>query len=718
MAVDITQFHEMFFEESFEGLEVMENGLLNLPPGSSDIELINDIFRAAHSIKGGAGTFGFNEVSEFTHDLETLMDLMREGKFSVTSEAVELMLQAVDCLRHMMTELKDKRPIDYANASEISKHFKLILEKPEAAAPEPEQVPAANDSGTECKGWRVGFKPNPEMLQTGNEPYRIIRELGELGDIKVHVLLDDLPSYELIEPCECYLAWQIDLSGEDVSRDAIDEIFEWVIDDAEISVEEISGAEAVIPEEALISKEAPIQTLDKPKETDNPLPEPSAVRKEVSPAPAVEIKSEAAIPPTLESTKPKDEPARGGDSKSIRVNIEKVDALINMVGEMVITQSMLCQLSKEYNEESHNELVSGLAQLEANTRELQESVMSLRMMPISFAFNRFPRLVRDLNRQLEKDVELVLHGEQTELDKTVMEKLGDPLTHLVRNAMDHGMETPQERLAQGKPEKGKIELKAFYEGGAVVIQICDDGKGLDDKKIQAKAISNGVIQEGEVLSKEEIQDLILRPGFSTADKVSDLSGRGVGLDVVKQNIRALNGSLDVQSKENSGTTFTIRLPLTLAIVDGQLIRVEDSVYILPLIAISESLQLEEKNINTVAGGVDLYRIRDENIPVVHLNALFKHDVSEGSELPKMLVVVESNERKIGLVVDELLDQQQVVIKSLEANYQSVEGLSGATILGDGTVALICDIHDIFTMSAGQYQLSFDKIFQSGHNYAA
>jgi two-component system chemotaxis sensor kinase CheA len=710
MAVDISQFHEMFFEESFEGLEVMENGLLNLPPGSSDIELINDIFRAAHSIKGGAATFGFGEVSEFTHDLETLMDLMREGKFSVTSEAVELMLQAVDCLRNMLTELKDKRPIDYSNAKEISKHFKLILESPEPSATESEQLSAANDTGTECKNWRIVFKPNPEMLQTGNEPYRIIRELGELGNIKVDVLLDDLPTYELIDPCECYLAWQLDLSGDAASSDAIDEIFEWVIDDAEIKIEEVPVGGGAKP------SETPVQHSDESAEV-NPTPLNNQVGS-VEIEALSGIASDPVTPSSLELASPKAEVARGGDSKSIRVNIEKVDALINMVGEMVITQSMLCQLSKEYNEEKHNDLVTGLAQLEANTRELQESVMSLRMMPISFAFNRFPRLVRDLNRQLKKDVDLVLHGEQTELDKTVMEKLGDPLTHLVRNAMDHGMETPQERMEKGKPEKGRIELKAFYEGGAVVIQICDDGKGLDDKKIQAKAVSNGLIQEGEVLSREEIQDLILRPGFSTADQVSDLSGRGVGLDVVKQNIRALNGSLDVQSNENVGTTFTIRLPLTLAIVDGQLIRVEDSVYILPLTSISESLQLDEKFINTVAGGVDLYRIRDENIPVVHLNALFGHKKGEGSEDAKMMVVVESNERKLGLVVDELLDQQQVVIKSLEANYQGVEGLSGATILGDGTVALICDIHDIFSMSAGQYQLSFDKIFQSKHNHAA
>ncbi|MBL4608350.1 MAG: chemotaxis protein CheA, partial [Pseudomonadales bacterium] len=379
---------------------------------------------------------------------------------------------------------------------------------------------------------------------------------------------------------------------------------------------------------------------------------------------------------------------------SIRINIEKVDALINMVGEMVITQSMLCQLSKEYSEERHNDLVVGLAQLEANTREMQESVMSLRMMPISFAFNRFPRLVRDLNRQLEKDVDLVLVGEQTEMDKTVMEKLGDPLTHLVRNSMDHGMESPQERAENGKPKKGRIELKAFYEGGSVVIQISDDGKGLDNNKIREKAISSGLIQKGDSLSQDEIHELILRPGFSTAEKLSDVSGRGVGLDVVKQNIRALSGSLDVQSSEGVGTTFTIRLPLTLAIVDGQLIRVEDSVYILPLTAISESLQLEKSYINTIAGGIDLYRLRDENIPVVNLRELFGYEKNNNIEDTKMMVVVESNFRKIGLVVDELLDQQQVVIKSLESNYKSVEGLSGATILGDGTVALICDIHDI------------------------
>ncbi|MBV1870338.1 MAG: chemotaxis protein CheA, partial [Gammaproteobacteria bacterium] len=346
------------------------------------------------------------------------------------------------------------------------------------------------------------------------------------------------------------------------------------------------------------------------------------------------------------------------------------------------------------------------------------TVMALRMMPISFAFNRFPRLVRDINRQLGKNVELVLDGEQTELDKTVMEKLGDPLTHLVRNAMDHGMELPHERVAKGKPEKGRLFLKAFYEGGAVVIQVGDDGGGLNANKIRAKAIDNGLITEEDELSKEDIQDLILRPGFSTADAVSDLSGRGVGLDVVRSNIRALSGTLEVQSKEDEGTTFTIRLPLTLAIVDGQLVRVAGNVYIIPLTAISESLQVETKNISTIAGSVDLYRLRDENIPVVPLDEIFGHGASTEREIPKMMVVVESNDRKMGIIVDELLDQQQVVIKSLGANYRAVEGLSGATILGDGTVALICDIHDVFGMSAGQYKQDFEKILNQNTNHAA
>ena len=711
MAVDISQFHEMFFEESFEGLETMENGLLNLQPGSSDIELINDIFRAAHSIKGGAGTFGFNGVSEFTHDLETLLDLMREGKFAVTTEAVEVMLQSVDCLVNMLTDLKEKRDVDYSASQAVSEQFKVLLNEPRDAvadtspssqSPDQEEDSASSSPSTAGdSNWHIEFKPYPEVLKTGHEPYRLIRELHELGHVEISVILDGLHAYDEMDLAECHLGWTIHLSGKDIGRDNIEEVFEWIEDEADLVIEQINTTE-VIAEQPSVSVDAAV-------------PSPAS---EVAVTAPEDLKASNDEPekPALASVQKND--AKNQESKSIRVNIEKVDSLINMVGEMVITQSMLCQLSKEYSSDRHEDLVAGLAELESNTRELQETVMALRMMPISFAFNRFPRLVRDINRQLGKNVELVLDGEQTELDKTVMEKLGDPLTHLVRNAMDHGMELPHERVAKGKPEKGRLFLKAFYEGGAVVIQVGDDGGGLNANKIRAKAIDNGLITEEDELSKEDIQDLILRPGFSTADAVSDLSGRGVGLDVVRSNIRALSGTLEVQSKEDEGTTFTIRLPLTLAIVDGQLVRVAGNVYIIPLTAISESLQVETKNISTIAGSVDLYRLRDENIPVVPLDEIFGHGASTEREIPKMMVVVESNDRKMGIIVDELLDQQQVVIKSLGANYRAVEGLSGATILGDGTVALICDIHDVFGMSAGQYKQDFEKILNQNTNHAA
>jgi len=680
MAVDISQFHEMFFEECADGLETMETGLLHLSSNGENIEIINDIFRAAHSIKGGAGTFGFQGITEFTHDLETLLDLVREGKREITSEMTEVMLKSVDCLRVMLSELKNKQSPDYSEAQKITVELKRILDQGA-------KLPAEHNSNTSeltdktsknNSVWHIKFRPHPEMLKSGNEPYRIIKELSELGTLKTTVNTDDLLEYDKIDITECYISWEFFLEGSHVDKDKLEDVFEWVIDESDVVlfqidvVDENNLSDALAEHEEL--KEPIINSID-----------------------SVDFDITNHNPVLRLDTKADNQ--KSTDSKSIRVNIETVDALINMVGEMVITQSMLSQLSKELSSDRYHDVIAGLAQLAANTRELQETVMSLRMMPISFAFNRFPRLIRDLGNQLNKKVNLIIAGEQTELDKTVMEKLSDPLTHLIRNAMDHGMETTEERRACGKPEEGSIELKAYYEGGSVVIKVSDDGRGLNVDKIRRKAISAGIIREDDILSNEEIQELILRPGFSTADQISDLSGRGVGLDVVKQNIRELNGSLDLMSTPMHGTSFTIRLPLTLAIVEGQLIRVKDSIYVIPLISISESLQMDVSRINCIAGGMDLYRLRNDNIPVVYLEKIFNHPSADSDQASQsMMIVVESNDKKLGLVVDELLDQQQVVIKSLETNYQSVKGISGATILGDGTVAMICDIHDIFTMS--------------------
>lgn len=687
MGVDISQFHDMFFEECKDGLEIMETGLLQLSSDPEKTSVIHDIFRAAHSIKGGAGTFGFQGVSEFTHDLETLLDLIREGKCTITASMIEVMLQSVDCLRVLIDLLKNKQDPDYAKANNVSLALRSILDQAQGKTTASKDVSEnSSDFGSKNKksAYQIKFKPSQDIFRSGNDPYRIIRELSELGELKSRVVLDDLLEYEKINGTECYISWELFLQGDKLEKNNIEDVFEWVIDESEVEINAVSQAACASEQQIEKTVERtsavllPAQTLFVQEKRPEKLPAEIANNKS-------DIKTDS---------------SKSSDSRSIRVNIDKVDALINMVGEMVITQSMLSQLSKDLSQDRYHDVISGLAQLAANTRELQETVMSLRMMPLSFAFNRFPRLVRDLGNQLNKKVNLLISGEQTELDKTVLEKLTDPLTHIIRNAMDHGLETIEERRVAGKAEEGLIELKAYYEGGSVVIRVSDDGRGLNYEKIRKKAEAIGLIREDEALTPDEVKELILRPGFSTADQISDLSGRGVGLDVVKQNIKALNGTIDMQSEQTRGTTFTIRLPLTLAIVDGQLIRVHDSIYVIPLVAISESLQMNLQNINCLAGSVDVYRLRNENIPIVYLSQLFgfKRNVLDGAA-QAMMVVVESNEKKLGLVVDELLDQQQVVIKSLETNYQSVKGVSGATILGDGTVAMICDIHDIFSMSA-------------------
>ena len=370
-----------------------------------------------------------------------------------------------------------------------------------------------------------------------------------------------------------------------------------------------------------------------------------------------------------------------------------------MVGELVITQSMLSQLGEDFDMSQVERLKDGLVELERNTRELQESVMRIRMLPISFAFNRFPRMVHDLSARLDKKIELTMSGEQTELDKTVMEKIGDPLVHLVRNSIDHGIETPEERIAAGKPETGVVGLNAYHQGGNIIIEITDDGAGLNLEKIVSKALERGLVQANDDLPEEKIYELLFEPGFSTAEEVSDVSGRGVGMDVVKRNIQALGGSIEVRSEQGKGSTFTIRLPLTLAILDGQLVRVGENTYIIPLISIVESLVVDQNNVNNVAGKAELYQLRSDYLPIIRLYDTFgvipdRHTLEDG-----LLVVVEGDGKKGGLLVDELLGQQQVVIKSLETNFRKVDGLSGATILGDGTVALIIDVPGVVRLAA-------------------
>lgn len=666
MAIDTSQFLQTFYEESFEGLDAMETGLLNLDVGAADAEEINTIFRAAHSIKGGSATFGLNNVADFTHLMETLLDEMRDGRRNVATPEVDVLLQSVDCLREMLTAAKEGHEYDADRSEELKNQLGLILGMNTSAKSEDAAKSETDTSSVAMSVWNIKFTPHENLFKTGNDPVRMFRELAELGKLESEINIENLPGIHDIDPEACYVSWHLTLTGE-ISESAVREIFEWVEDECDLDISLGESAPAAVE-----SKSRPVD------------PAPKAVE------PVATQKPVAAMTRENKSS--------GSESASIRVSIDKVDDLINMVGELVITQSMLGQLGQDFDISKLEKLNDGLSQLERNTRELQESVMRIRMLPISFAFQRFPRMVRDLSQKLNKKIELRMSGEGTELDKTVMEKIGDPLVHLVRNSLDHGIESPEARKKAGKPETGIVTLNAYHQGGNIVIEIIDDGAGLNRERILKKAIERKLVAEDEQVSDEKIYELIFHPGFSTAETVSDVSGRGVGMDVVKKNIKALGGSVDVTSELGKGSKFTIRLPLTLAILDGQLVRVGSETYIVPLVSIIETLQIKEKFINSVAGKAEMYRLREDYIPIIRLYEVFGLEPDQEELENGLLVVVEGDGQKAGLFVDDLLSQQQVVIKSLETNFKKVNGISGATILGDGTVSLILDIAGVIDYS--------------------
>ncbi|RLJ22385.1 chemotaxis protein CheA [bacterium endosymbiont of Escarpia laminata] len=691
MSIDMAQFHQVFFEESFEGLDIMESGLLNMDPGTVDDEEINSIFRAAHSIKGGSGTFGFNDISGFTHIMETLLDEMRDGRRPVTPEAVDVLLRSVDVLRDMLAATSDDGEVDEERVQEQKAELEQILNgKPGEVATDvgAADVAAQPVGGVEVRpiGWHIVFRPLSHMLRTGNDPLRIIRELAELGDLKSEGDISALPALSSYEPEDSYLSWDLHLHG-DVEKQAIDDIFDWVEDDCELIIMPLLPEGE--PEAVMVAATA----APTASEAETPV-------VQAAPPPVEQRSKKDRRSSKDRRTKDRRQSVGSSGGGSIRVEISKIDALINMVGELVITQSMLSMLGEDFEMDRLERLNDGLAQLERHTRELQESVMQVRMLPISFTFSRFPRLVHDLSSKLGKKIELKMTGENTEVDKTVIEKIGDPLVHLVRNSLDHGIEMPEVRLAAGKPETGTINLSASHKGGNIVIEIRDDGQGLNRDKIEEKAIEKEIIDEDHNLSDQQIYELIFAAGFSTADVVSDVSGRGVGMDVVRRNINELGGSIEIESDPGKGSAIIIRLPLTLAILDGQTVTVADETYIVPLVSIIESIQVKADQINRVAGKGETFKLRDEFLPILRLHELFGIENPNASSLEEgLLVVVEGDGRHCGLFVDDLLGQQQVVIKSLEANYQRVDGISGATILGDGSVALILDIPGLLRLAA-------------------
>jgi two-component system, chemotaxis family, sensor kinase CheA len=664
--LEMAEIAKIFFEESHEGLDAMEAGLLRLD-ASTGREDIDTIFRAAHSIKGGSATFGFAEIAEFTHGVETLLDEMRQGARPVTADCVQVLLRACDCLRALVAAAQAERPADQARVAGVNADIKHILSG-QADLPAPPNQPRPRDETAQVQvacpsaGWRIAFHPVAELLRLRNEPTRMFAELERLGTLVTRADLSRLPPFATLDPELCYIAWDLDISGQ-IAKTQLDEVFDWVDPGCRLEFTSVAAqatADALSPgaRPANRSTEAPVMA-------------------------AIEAKPGTA---TMGAAPHKASTEAG----SIRVATDKVDNIINLVGELVITQSMLSSFADGVDAGNLDRLRQGLSLLARNTRELQESVMQIRMLPISFAFNRFPRIVHDLSRKLGKKIELKFSGEGTELDKTVLEKISDPLVHLVRNALDHGLETPAVRAAAGKPETGCLELAAFHEGGCIVIEVKDDGAGLNRARILEKARERGLVTPEQTLTNEQIDNLIFMPGFSTAQQVTDVSGRGVGMDVVRRNINELGGNIQILSEEGHGSTIRIRLPLTLAIVDGQLVRVGQEIYVISLLAITETIQIGADRLNLLAGRTEVFRLRDEFLPVIKLSEQFGIESDNKVAAGGLLVVVEADDRRIGVLVDDLLAQQQVVVKSLESNFKSVLGIAGATILGDGTVALIID----------------------------
>ncbi|MBS0171666.1 MAG: chemotaxis protein CheA [Nitrospira sp.] len=699
MSTDLSHFKDAFFEESQEHLTTIEEGLLQLEQRPGDIDLLNRIFRGAHSIKGNSGMFGFTAVSQFTHKMESVLDQLRSSQMVVTVEVADLLLQSLDCLKTLIDCAKSGEAPNDDLVSELGARLEACQSG--AAAPKPGAIsPApAQSQAQENHHYLITWVPPRYLFQRGLDPTQFIKELGELGAVS-HVALDRsrLPGLKDLDPEQCYLAWTLEL---DTVKDlkVIEAVFDFVREDSTLTIvdqpltsssssvssEGVKPLGEILVESGIVSQTELNQALSQQKRVGEILIEQKiATPKQISDA--LKVQSEAATP------------AKKAETPSIRVDTVKIDRLINLVGELVITQSMLSDLGSRFEMSQLPVLLERVAQLERNTREIQERVMGIRMVPIGNAFSRFPRLVRDLSGKAGKKIHLILSGEETELDKTVIESIGDPLTHLVRNSADHGLEPPDERVAAGKPEQGIIRLNAFHEGGNICITVEDDGRGLNREKILAKGLKQGLISESDKLSDEQIWMLIFKPGFSTAEKVTDVSGRGVGMDVVKRNIEGLGGTVSIKTTAGKGTTFTLKLPLTLAIIEGMTVRVGKDTYIVPLLSILESIQPKREMIKTLVGKGELVNVRGTYLPLMRLYEVFRLEPELSDPTKAILLILETEGERVAVMVDEILGQQQVVIKSMEQNFRKIEGVAGATILGDGTVGFILDVRGLLNIS--------------------
>lgn len=654
--IDITQFYQTFFEEAEELLVEMEQLLLEVDIESPDAEALNAIFRAAHSIKGGAATFGFTALTETTHIFENLLDRTRRRELALTRVIIDTFLETKDVLQDQLNAYRNGTEPDPETFKRICAVLQQLAQEAggdagHAPAPAPAAVaapapaPAAAPAGGNLKVRLIKVSPADQAL--------LREELANLGEITGQEEADGDLTIWLNSQC---------------GTDDIIAVCCFVIDEKQIAVEAVAPGEA-------------------PAAAPAPAPAPAAAPAPVAAAPA-------AAPAAKDKEKAKPAAAAAAhapDSGSIRVPTEKVDQIINLVGELVITQSMLAQTASSLDPVLFDRLFSGMGQLERNARDLQEAVMSIRMMPMDYVFSRFPRLVRDLASKLGKQIDLVTFGKATELDKSLIERIIDPLTHLVRNSLDHGIETPEKRVAAGKEPTGQLILSAQHAGGNIVIEVSDDGGGLNRDRILSKALQNNLPGVSESMPDEEVWQLIFAPGFSTAEVVTDVSGRGVGMDVVKRNIQEMGGHVEISSRQGLGTTTRIVLPLTLAILDGMSVRTGEETFILPLNCVMESLQPKADDVHTAANGERVMNVRGEYLPLLELHKVFNVANAVQEPTQGIAVILSAEGKRFALLVDQLIGQHQVVLKNLETNYRKVPCISAATILGDGSVALIVDV---------------------------
>ncbi|WP_374469871.1 chemotaxis protein CheA [Phenylobacterium sp.] len=699
-----------FFQECEEQLAELESGLLAMEGGDDGSETVNAVFRAVHSVKGGAGAFGLDDLVRFAHVFETTLDQVRSEKLAPTPDLLKVMLRAADVLADLVRAGRDGGTVDQARCDELAAELNAFaggeadaggadddgmgdLDFQPLAVP----IPGAPEPAAAGGGWTVHFKPRADLYAKANETVLLLRELSRIGEVEVELDASALPLLPHLDPEGSYLSWTVRVTG-DATEGAVREVFEWVDGDCELDVRP-AGAETAAEADPTPAAAAGDPDLDiasliaKAQEASvgdpSPAPEPTTAAAPSAPAPAASPAKAATNAPA----------AAAQAAPTIRVDLDRVDRLIDLVGELVINQAMLSQRVTEAGLARASSVAMGLDELEQLTREIQDSVMAIRAQPVKSVFQRMPRLAREVASATGKQVRLITEGEGTEVDKTVIERLADPLTHMIRNAIDHGLEKPEKRKEVGKDPEGLVRLSALHRSGRIVIEVADDGAGINRERVKQIAIDKGLIAAEAQLTDEEIDNLIFMPGFSTASEVSDISGRGVGMDVVKRSIQELGGRISIASRPGQGSTFTMSLPLTLAVLDGMVVGSGEQTLVAPLTAIVETLQPKSSEVHALGGGARVISIRGAYVPLVDvgLSLGYRTEPLDPEQGVALLIEGEGGARAV-LLVDAIQGQRQVVIKSLEANYRRVPGIAAATILGDGRVALILDIDALVAAS--------------------